>query len=409
MESDNISPAALIVGLNPALQRTITLNTRLGVGEVNRAKTLDLGIGGKGQNVATAATILCKDTKNIRLAQFVGEGHEGDTLMRLLVERTRINTSLTTRMSGICRTAITLVDSSGEATEVVEPSSNISHEDLTDLYSKLKSVYTTGNKAPVVAFMGSIPPGCPCNVYAQILRLSADASTRVIIDSASGLSDLLQVAHEMKCFVALKTNSRELCDIGGVKIEKGSEATLATPLAALRDAGNNVFSKFPAVCYIAATDAAFPATVLERQSKSVWRLSMPPLPRAVQSPIGSGDAVAAGTIVSLNSYLEGVESIISKYHGIPDFIRSFAVGLACGSASCMTNNCSVFSLDDYYKILDGIEVSKIDEEPTTETAWTGFGDYMEKMGTPISGKGNNADFEAMLEAALAKDKQERRK
>ena len=35
------------------------------------------------------------------------------------------------------------------------------------------------------------------------------------------------------------------------------------------------------------------------------------------------------------------------------------------------------------------------------TAWTGFGDYMESLGTPMSGGGNNANFEAMLEAALS--------
>ena len=43
------------------------------------------------------------------------------------------------------------------------------------------------------------------------------------------------------------------------------------------------------------------------------------------------------------------------------------------------------------------------------TAWTGFGDYVEAMGEPMSGAGNNADFEAMLEAALAKEAARKRK
>ena len=38
---------------------------------------------------------------------------------------------------------------------------------------------------------------------------------------------------------------------------------------------------------------------------------------------------------------------------------------------------------------------------TKPTAWTGFGDYMESLGTPMSGSGNNANFDAILEAALA--------
>jgi DTW domain-containing protein YfiP len=35
------------------------------------------------------------------------------------------------------------------------------------------------------------------------------------------------------------------------------------------------------------------------------------------------------------------------------------------------------------------------------TAWTDFGSYVESLGEPMKGSGNNADFEAMLEAALA--------
>ena len=36
-----------------------------------------------------------------------------------------------------------------------------------------------------------------------------------------------------------------------------------------------------------------------------------------------------------------------------------------------------------------------------KTAWTDFGSYVESLGEPMKGGGNNADFEAMLEAALA--------
>ena len=38
-----------------------------------------------------------------------------------------------------------------------------------------------------------------------------------------------------------------------------------------------------------------------------------------------------------------------------------------------------------------------------QTAWTGFGDYVESLGTPMSGGGASANFQEMLEAALAKE------
>ena len=35
------------------------------------------------------------------------------------------------------------------------------------------------------------------------------------------------------------------------------------------------------------------------------------------------------------------------------------------------------------------------------SAWSGFGDYVERMGAPMSGQGDAANFEQMLEKALA--------
>ena len=35
------------------------------------------------------------------------------------------------------------------------------------------------------------------------------------------------------------------------------------------------------------------------------------------------------------------------------------------------------------------------------SAWSGFGDYVEKLGAPMTGQGDAANFEQMLEKALA--------
>ena len=35
------------------------------------------------------------------------------------------------------------------------------------------------------------------------------------------------------------------------------------------------------------------------------------------------------------------------------------------------------------------------------SAWSGFGDYVEKLGAPMTGQGDAANFEQMLERALA--------
>ena len=45
------------------------------------------------------------------------------------------------------------------------------------------------------------------------------------------------------------------------------------------------------------------------------------------------------------------------------------------------------------------------DSSTKNTAWTGFADYVEAMGSAPTGGGHNADFEAMIEAALAKEEE----
>lgn len=46
-------PVFLVVGLNPAYQKILTM-PQLKVGSVNRASALTKDVGGKGQNVAKA-------------------------------------------------------------------------------------------------------------------------------------------------------------------------------------------------------------------------------------------------------------------------------------------------------------------------------------------------------------------
>ena len=111
-----------------ALQRTIIFS-KLDLGLVNRGQSVNIGIGGKGQDVIIASTCMNVEPGNsISLVQFLGQGPEGDYLSRLLREKTASSahtdySDLSTRTIAPCRTCITLVDnSSNEVTEIIEPS-----------------------------------------------------------------------------------------------------------------------------------------------------------------------------------------------------------------------------------------------------------------------------------------------
>jgi fructose-1-phosphate kinase PfkB-like protein len=209
----------LVIGLNPALQRTVTLAASLQVGSVNRGSSvqvrnalrkLDLscncnhnvtqllrsincyqvGIGGKGQDVIVASVSMNANPPPV-LLQFLGTGAEGDTLAGLIqtlqqsssaaaaVGISESSSSLSIRTSTPCRTCVTLVDRiKGEATEIVEPSGTISQSEIDSLLSALDAQFKV-QKASGVAVMGSMPPGCPADLYSQILKRVCDANTKV--------------------------------------------------------------------------------------------------------------------------------------------------------------------------------------------------------------------------------------
>ena len=133
-----MSGSTVIVGLNGALQKRFVLpqSTPLVPGNVHRAEAVQVGVGGKGQDVAIALS--CLDYKgNLQLAQFVGSGPEGDQVYDLLKEQIGANAmSLTVRPKSHMRTCTTIV-ASDMSTELVEPSGDITEDECKQLMDML--------------------------------------------------------------------------------------------------------------------------------------------------------------------------------------------------------------------------------------------------------------------------------
>ena len=221
----------LVVGLNPALQRSVTL-PNLVVGAVNRGASVQIGIGGKGQDVVVAAASMVAVPQPV-LLQLLGKGAEGDTLLGLIkaVQPHTFVNSLSVRTQARCRTAITLVDASRqEATEIVEPSGTTSAEEVAMLLLAVERQYFQ-DKAGGVAVMGSMPPGCPPTLYADVLQRVVDAQSKVLLDTATGVDDALRVCRDVGCAALLKVNARELCALAGMPAATAgaAEAAHATP------------------------------------------------------------------------------------------------------------------------------------------------------------------------------------
>ena len=356
---------SLVVGLNAALQRRVAFEKRLNLGGVNRAVDSGTGVGGKGQGawLATQQVMLAKKTDrcSTKLVQFYGSGDEGEALLESLRQAlpgADVDESLWVKTASKTRICTTLVSmDSGEATEIVEPSGTVEAGEIAALLAALgaEREKRSGAAVPGVLVMGSMPPGVPKDTYGSIVEAAAGPETRVVIDSVAGLGPLLAAVAKVGGSAILKLNGRELLGLAGAAGPGGSDNEVPCDGAAVAAAATQFLQTMPcegavgAVCW---TDGQFPAGALDVASGQRWSIALPPLPGAVQSPVGAGDAVAGATFVA---WLEAAPS--STTGSPPAAVSAFAFGVAVGAASCLTGENSRFDFDTAVRLHEGSTIT----------------------------------------------------
>lgn len=125
------------------------------------------------------------------LLQFLGSGAEGDALAHLLATRAQVDTKYSVRSRSTCRTCLTLLDesSSNAATEIIEPGGVITEDEVSNMYAVVSDNYLSQSSAAAavaestavqgLAIMGSMPPGCPGDLYSNLIALTCDGSSKV--------------------------------------------------------------------------------------------------------------------------------------------------------------------------------------------------------------------------------------
>lgn len=382
-DDNSLTPDILVVGLNPALQKRFVLSpeAKLTPGNVHRAASIQQGVGGKGQDVfITLSCLLSKessDENKVKLAQFIGSGGEGDTVMGLLEDTKIFDKSLTIRTKSAIRTCTTIV-ATEDSTELVEPSGVVEAEELKSLLSKISSQAGQNN---AICIMGSMPPGCSQDTYANLLKESfakkSDSECLCLIDSVVGLEYMLQelskqVGEAKKVTRALKINLTELIGLGKYK-EDGEELSPKVRVEKIVEQFLNEY-KFAeqALDYIAITDGKDPAYLIEFTQSgsdfSMYQIDIPNLSKTHPDksktlyPIGAGDSVASGTLAAWLELTSSFDSIMSDAVGSSlssvlategngkKMAIAFAFGLACGSASCLQEQNSVLEVDDVIEL-----------------------------------------------------------
>ena len=341
----------MIVGLNPALQRSVSFVNDIMKGSVNRGADMSVGIGGKGQNCYVACNILNSNAKesnlSLDLVQFIGSGLEGEQLLSLLSNNHALTeTSLTVRSVSRLRTCITLVDPS-DATEIIEPSGPITEEEQLEL---LHAVSKRLNKAKGIACMGSMPPGVSKDFYIELIRSGSTTTTKVLLDTNVNIANTLNMCQkDIKCPSMLKINARELCALVGIEAASGSDVSEATSADAIQQSASllqkELTDKQGAAVHLAITDGPHAAYLFNLQNQEAMKYTLPALAKSIRNPIGAGDATAGGTIYRW----------IQDDGCTPE--EAFKFGLAIGAASCMSGLNSVFDINDVQQLYTGISTS----------------------------------------------------
>lgn len=367
-------------------------------------------MGGKGQDVGVALSCLMKHdgkaaaSEKVLLAQFLGQGPEGDTVSDTLARKFHLSDALTVRNKAPLRTCTTIV-ASDCATELVETSGEVTGEEMEELNAKIDELTKENGKACGVCIMGSMPPGCKEDTYADLTTRLAGVDTLVLIDSVIGLTPLLNALKtifnekEEKSLggAVLKLNAAELCKSTGVTKSPGGEADRVT-MEELTASTKGFVQKFAdaagALDYLCITDGKYPGYLVELprdtaiDSGSSFRTwQMPAVDLTTQAkegmlyPIGAGDTVAAGTLAAWQ-YLKHCKPGEEFFGVIPPNVgekllnvksewckdascaeeekgykmaTAFAFGLACGSASCLKQENSVFDVDDAVRFFGGMD------------------------------------------------------
>ena len=255
--------------LNPSVDRTVEVET-LARGEVTRAVGGRVDPGGKGINVSRA---LAAHGLPTRAVVTLG-GAEGDHLVSLLRE-TGIDI-VPVPIDGAIRSNIPIVEPDGTTTKINEPGAELSADELAAVFNAVRDA--VGSADWLVA-SGSLPPGTPADVYADLVRGLAGSGTRVAIDT-SGLA-LQAVLPAGPALV--KPNRDELAEAAGRALPTIED--VADAAARLRDLGAG------AVLASLGRDGA----VLVDDDGAIHGRTPAVLPL---SSVGAGDAMLAGFLAA---------------------------------------------------------------------------------------------------------------
>lgn len=293
------------VTLNPTLDKTLSVPA-LRPGEVHRARFLRQDIGGKGINVSRALRALGVESV---LIGFLG-GAIGRAMRDGLAAQGYAQRFI--EVPGETRQNLTLLDEeTGVYTKINEPGPTVGPEHLAALYALVDELAAAGD---LWALCGSLPPGAPAGLYADLVTAIQARGAAAILDTSEAALRLGLAARP----AGIKPNSEEAAQALGQPVVSDAEHVDATlRLGALLAPGP---APAPIVCLTRGA-----AGLVLAAAGAVVRAEPPPV--LARSPVGAGDATLAGLLWALSDGCDASEMARRA--------------VACGTAAAMQEGTGV--------------------------------------------------------------------
>jgi len=309
------------ISANPAIDRRLRLEN-IAVGEINRALSAQPFPGGKAAHVAMVAKALGVDVMWVGfLGGAAGEQCESG-LSAFGVPLTVIRTESETRAN------LELVSADGKVTEILEPGGTVTEGEVERLLTTCRDLFAESERGTQVALSGSLPPGAPTDLYAELIRLAHLYGCRTLLDtSGEALRQGLNAAPDF-----VKPNRNEASDFAGGVIDSADNAAEATQ------------KFFAAGARSVAISLGASGMIWQRTFESDLFFSQAS-PLANCSPVGCGDAALAGFAVAHERGLSDEETL--------------RLATACGSANCLADAPGRVARDDVSRLAQEIRVQRI--------------------------------------------------
>lgn len=279
------------VTLNPAVDRELTIN-KFTFDTVLRASEARVDCGGKGFNVSRLLASL--GARSVALG-FAG-GKAGQLLAEMLVELD-IETAFTW-IEGETRTNVSIVtDQHDRYLKVNESGPTISETDQRELLAQVEQLVQPGDWWVLA---GSLPPGVPHTIYAQMVDLIQARGGQVILDTSGAA--LVEGCGERPFLI--KPNDSEASSLSGLPIATPEDAVAAAHQIQTLGPQNVVIS-------LGKAGAIF------SDGQSAWLAESPTIEE--HNPIGAGDSMVGGLVYGLSQKMP-----------IPEALQW---GIACGAAT----------------------------------------------------------------------------